>query len=65
MELFGVYGHELDEVFFFGAYSSDAAAQARIEELKCHEEDGEMPYGEVMDFRVLPFHVDVPRDVIL
>ena len=71
MELFGVYGRQLTEVTFFGVYSSEDAAKARIEEirfveeanrlldLRCHEAEGELPLdGGPIEFIIVPCFVD-------
>ena len=56
MKLFGVYGRKGNEVTFFGLYSSEDAAKARLNEIRyldlCPHED------DPIEFTIVPSIVD-------
>lgn len=56
MELFGVYGRNGNEVMFFGLYSSEDAAKARLNEIRC------LDLGDPIEFTIVPSIVDPSYD---
>ena len=47
MELFRVYGRNGNEVMFFGVYSSEDAAKARLNEIRC------LDLGDPIEFTIV------------